>query len=645
MARKLHPDEPTPEELAELNAADAPTPEELAELNGAPARPAGPALEETDAAAAGAAAQAARPPRPGFLARLGTGLRAVASNAAKAPGEFAASPAASTRALVTGAANASTLGLAARGGDKRGAKIEELRAKAAAGTLTPDDMQHLAMIRDTQAPPSLSLRDEPRAPITDPMAAIDEASRAHAKTAEDITANPGSQTLGALVAPSPGKLAGQGFARMIRGTGAVARAARPLAASATMGAVDSGVPVAARGGSAGEILQATGEGTATGIAAHGAGKVINGAAGLGRMLAGKVFPVVGRFAEARAAGRPEIDESKWSYNPGPTTGGPRFGNAPPPQLLVKPRTPILPPGREGIQAAGETAVDAIRARQQARGAPIAQAHADQMELAKQTPANLIPVEDKLDELAGSARFQAGDVRRGARSTAAAAEAAKADLLKQGYHGRTERDLVEARRDAKEAGAFGKQFPTTRQRSARKVYGAYNESVSPETAAVDDAYAANKRGEGIENRIVFGREKGGRTMPAEQKGAPPALDPNDRAVAGQRLARIHDKTEPGKLMARKLEILAARDPVFKEALSHISAKKALEETRFLGGHGTGEQVALHDAAGIGSLLKLGAKKAGAVTRKLDDRILRPMSQGNVAPFFTRLGRAGREEDRP
>jgi hypothetical protein len=616
---------PTPEELAALNEgfdSSGPTAEELAALNASPEegeagaagaasaraavpsalRPpaAAPTDSEATAAGQGAATAGAKgaPEPPGFFGRIGASLRGSGRDLAAEPTRAAADPRGAGRAARVGANDAIFLGLA-----EPTAKLEDyrgLRARTQDGQQFKDDADREAWFQLAR----LGKVDDPNAHEQDLLADIDAAQK-----------HPGARLGMSIATPGPATVAGGLAGKAAQGLAPAIKLIKPAVSGLVTGAVSSGAPSALRGDSLGDVLSNTAEGAGAGLAVGTASHAAPVAARAVRKGLGVILPNVGRFAQAREAG-------------------------------LIPHAEELPEGRVGVQAAGEEAVDAIRARQEARQADIGGRHAAAVEKYGPELADLTPMAEQLNTMRAQNRMKPQGGRPGTlfKGREALDKAAR-DTQNAVYEerNRTNSDLIEQRRSAREAGAPGKPFPTAKQKAYRKIGKALGSTLPAELEEADTAYARNERGTENENRTVFGKPKP-RTV-NEAPGSPATLDPYERTTGGERLSRINDETEPAKRLQTRIEKLAERDPVYRRAIDAIVAKKALEETRF-GRPGTGEQNTLPDVTGVNALLKLGKKQAGAVARRVDDRLLRPAAKANLAPFLGGYGRRNRQdEDQP
>lgn len=376
----------------------------------------------------------------------------------------------------------------------------------------------------------------------------------------------GGGAAGSMVPAAPGLMG----AIVQGGTLGLASGAGTSDADLTSGKSDAWRQAAA------DALDGSVMGGAFGAAGYGLGKAVEG-------VARSVSPWVGRFMDAKRAGR--IDEAA-----------------------------ALPQGQEGVQKAAELAA----ARVMARDAALAQGASTQYSSAVtprlNQPAPVSPVRKSLLELSLENKTSAGRPLNDAvpeQIAKVTSDLGDAPVLD---------DMLRVRRAVGETAGFGAAAPTAEQVAQQKIYQALRQGVreaSPEVAQADDAYTAFKRQQSRRNDILFRREDGARQVQLadealESTQVPPAARVGDEITAARTLGRVGDESKPALEIAPYLDELASQDPVFKQALDQLLAKKALEATRF----GRNPlQSGLSDAVAGGGLLRLSEQGTRAAARRV------------------------------
>jgi hypothetical protein len=397
------------------------------------------------------------------------------------------------------------------------------------------------------------------------LGAADKIRSTYAKGApmskEDRAEREARNPMSAMAGTGVGYLASGGLgAGKILDTGArgvVSGLAPWLAKHAAGRVAGAGAAGAMSGAAQGALLEGDAKGGAIAGGVVGAGAQAGGEVAKWMTGALKKNKVIKRFADAKADGR--MAQAEREAAAGELTKDP-----------------------EGQFKAAAKARDRIWARDEALAAEEGAAYgaATQPHLSK--PANLMPVEESLEQASTANRLSNG------KPIDAGFEARIAGLREQLPLEATNADLVALRRSLQEAAAFDSPTPTDAQLEARKLYLALRDGIrgsSDEIAAADDAFTSAQRARARRNDLLLGNEEGPRTVQLpdeaalEAKPLRQAARANDERNAAVKLSRLSDDSVEGARAKPQLEELAAQDPEFAAALKELEGRKAWMATRF------------------------------------------------------------------
>jgi hypothetical protein len=353
------------------------------------------------------------------------------------------------------------------------------------------------------------------------------------------------------------------------------RIGAPMIAGGLVGGTQGAV------GSGGD-LEATFEGAGAGAAAGAASATIPLGVDMARRGIQKASPWVGRYAQAKDAGK-------------------------------LPAAEALPKGQEGVTRASEQARDKILTQRDAKMAKAGTEYQAVEDAAASAPADVSKVREALDKVRQGNQLSTGQpISRALDDEIAALEAQVLDDVPTS-------DLLALRRSLQERANFQNKSPSDREMAARKLYEALRQGVrssSPALGEADDMFSAASK-EARKTDELLGSNK-------------PVKSVKQRRAAAAELEYLGSDSVPAQRRAPDLEALASQDPVFAQALDDLMAKKALEATRLTltPGVRTGFTPAVSHIGGMP--LQVAAQLGRAGGRLADQSLRNIQPVANLAP---------------